>query len=66
MSLRVAEQLKKQNINCRVVDIRWLNPLPEELIIKEAQRTGKVLIVDECRKTGGMAEPIMAILAEST
>ena len=24
----------------------------------------KVLVVDECRKTGGMAEPIMALLAE--
>ena len=64
MSLRVAERLKAQNIHCTVVDLRWLNPLPEELILETSLRTGKVLVVDECRKTGGMAEPIMALLAE--
>ena len=64
MSLRVAQRLKSQGIHCTVVDLRWLNPLPEQLILETAQRTGKVLVVDECRKTGGMAEPIMALLAE--
>ena len=66
MSLRVAERLKAQGIHCTVVDLRWLNPLPEQLILETAERTGKVLVVDECRKTGGMAEPIMALLAEHT
>jgi len=64
MSLRVAERLKDQGIDCTVVDLRWLNPLPEDLILEAAKETGKVLVVDECRKTGGMAEPIMALLAE--
>ena len=66
MSLRVAERLKEDGIDCTVVDLRWLNPLPEELIVDMANRTKKVLIVDECRKTGGMAEPIMALLSERT
>ena len=65
MSLRVAKKLEEeQGISCRVVDIRWLNPLPERSIIEEAKATGRVLVVDECRKTGGMAEPILGILAE--
>ncbi len=66
MSLRAAERLKAQGIECTVVDIRWLNPLPESLIVETALQTKRVLIVDECRKTGGMAEPIMALLAERT
>ena len=64
MSLRVAERLQAQGVECTVVDLRWLNPLPESLILDTSRDTGKVLIVDECRKTGGMAEPIMALLAE--
>ena len=65
MSLRVAKKLEEEKgISCRVVDIRWLNPLPEDSIVEEARATGRVLVVDECRKTGGMAEPILAILAE--
>ncbi len=66
MSLRVAKRLEAQGIDCTVVDLRWLNPLPEALIVETANKTGNVLIVDECRKTGGMAEPIMALLAEKT
>lgn len=66
MSLRVAKRLEAQGIDCTVVDIRWLNPLPESLIVETAKKTGKVLVVDECRKTGGMAEPIIALLAEKT
>ncbi len=66
MSLRVAKRLEAQGIDCTVVDLRWLNPLPESLIVETAKKTGNVLVVDECRKTGGMAEPIMALLAEKT
>ena len=67
MSLRVAQKLQEtHNISIRVVDLRWMNPLPEEDILREAQITGKVLIVDECRKTGGIAEGIMALISENT
>lgn len=64
MSLRVAERLKEEGITARCVDIRWLNPLPIEDMVREAKATGKVLVVDECRETGGMAEGIITALVE--
>ncbi|MGB0639631.1 MAG: thiamine pyrophosphate-dependent enzyme [Myxococcota bacterium] len=64
MSLRVAERLKAEGINARCVDIRWLNPLPIDDMVREAKTTGKVLVVDECRETGGMAEGIITALVE--
>ena len=64
MSLRVAKRLEEDGIRCRVVDLRWLNPLPEDDIVAAAQATGKVLVVDECRKTGGVAEGVFTVLAE--
>ena len=66
MSLKVAKRLKEEhNISVRVVDLRWINPLPEADILRESAATGKVLIVDECRKTGGIAEGIMALISEN-
>jgi 2-oxoisovalerate dehydrogenase E1 component len=65
MSLRVAERLKARGIHCRVVDLRWLNPLPVADLLREARATGRVLIVDECRVTGGMAEGVIAALVDS-
>ena len=64
MSLRVAKRLEAEGIRCRVVDLRWLSPLPVEDMVEAAAATGRVLIVDECRRTGGVAEGIMAALAE--
>jgi 2-oxoisovalerate dehydrogenase E1 component len=62
MSLRVARQLARQGITTRVVDLRWLAPLPVEDMLREANATGRVLIVDETRSTGGVGEGVLAAL----
>lgn len=65
MSLRAAKELReKHGIEARVVDLRWLNPLNETLIIEQARASERVVIVDEGRKTGGVGEAILAILYE--
>jgi 2-oxoisovalerate dehydrogenase E1 component len=52
-------------IRTRVLDLRWLNPLPTEAIREEADRAGALLVVDECRATGGgVADAIIADLVE--
>ena len=65
MSLRVARRLESAGIRARVVDVRWLAPLPVEDILREAGVTGKTLIVDETRETGGVGEGILAALVEN-
>ena len=55
MSLRAAARLSLEGIRCRVVDLRWLAPLPVEDILREARATGRVLIADETRRTAGVS-----------
>jgi 2-oxoisovalerate dehydrogenase E1 component len=62
MSLRVARKLESLGINVRVVDLRWLAPLPVDDMVREASATGRVLIVDETRHTGGVGEGVLAEL----
>ncbi len=65
MSLRAARILREKHaISARVVDLRWLNPLNETFIAEQARATGYALIVDECRYSGGLSEPLLAILQE--
>ncbi|HET6735654.1 thiamine pyrophosphate-dependent enzyme [Mycobacterium sp.] len=64
MSLRVARRLEDLDIHARVVDLRWLAPLPVEDMIREAGATGRVLIVDETRATGGVGEGVLAALLD--
>jgi 2-oxoisovalerate dehydrogenase E1 component len=65
MSLLAQRQLTKKGVATRVIDIRWLSPLPVEGIRKAVEGCRHVLIVDETRKSGGVAEPLMALLAEA-
>ena len=64
MSLRVARRLEQAGIAARVVDLRWLSPLPVEDMLREAEATGRVLIVDETRRTGGVGEGVLAVLTD--
>jgi 2-oxoisovalerate dehydrogenase E1 component len=64
MSLRVARRLEARGVRSRVVDLRWLAPLPVEDIAEAVAATGTVLVVDETRRTGGVAEGILATLVD--
>ena len=65
MSLRVARRLAEDGIGTRVVDLRWIAPLPWNAIRLAAARTGRVLVVDETRQTGGVGEGVLSLLVES-
>lgn len=64
MSLRAARRLEAEGIRCRVLDLRWLAPLPVEDLLSEARRAPRVLVVDETRRTGGVSEGLFTALIE--
>jgi len=65
MSLRVAQRLHAQAIRARVIDLRWLAPLPLDEVLRGAAATGRTLVVDETRRTGGVGEGIVAELVDA-
>jgi 2-oxoisovalerate dehydrogenase E1 component len=65
MSLRVARRLEAQGVRARVLDLRWLAPLPVDDLLREAGATGRVLVVDETRRTGGVSEGVVAALVDA-
>ena len=64
MSLRVADRLRADGIGARVLDLRWLAPLPVEDLLAAAQATGRVLVVDETRRSGGVSEAVFTALVD--
>ncbi|HET7570174.1 MAG TPA: thiamine pyrophosphate-dependent enzyme [Gammaproteobacteria bacterium] len=65
MSLRVAKHIEDETgKKIRVLDLRWLKPLNVEQIAQHANDIGKVLVVDEGRRTGGIAEEIFTAIDE--
>lgn len=65
MSLRAAKRIEDETGGkVRILDLRWLKPLNTEQIAEHANDVGKVLVVDEGRRTGGIAEEIFTALDE--
>ena len=65
LSLRAARRLADEHgLRARVVDMRWLAPLPVDDLLREASATGRVLVVDETRHGGGVGEGIVSALVE--
>ena len=65
MSLRVARRLAGNGIGARVLDLRWLAPLPVDDLLRDAAATGRVLVVDETRRSGGVSEAVITALADA-
>ena len=63
-SLKAAEMLVEEGIEARVIDLRSLVPLDEQIIVKATQETNRILIVHEHPGRGGLGGEIAAVINE--
>jgi 2-oxoisovalerate dehydrogenase E1 component len=47
-----------------VLDLRWLAPLDHAAVATQARACGRVLVLDEGRRSGGIGEALLAGLVE--
>jgi 2-oxoisovalerate dehydrogenase E1 component len=65
MSRLAARHLEQAGVRCTVLDLRWLAPLPEDELREVAARFAHVLVVDETRRSGSVAESVLASLVDA-
>lgn len=63
-ALQSAEKLAADGYSAHVLDLRTLYPLDKESIAEAARKTGKVLIIHEDNKEGGLGAEVSAVIAE--
>jgi len=65
-SVEAAQRLEKEDgVSVEVIDLRTLLPMDEEAIVESVKKTGKLLIVHEDTRTGGIAGEIAMRVSES-
>ncbi len=64
-SLDAARKLEEQGISVEVVDLRTLNPLDEETMLRSVRKTGKVLVVHEDTRTTGFGGHLASVIMEN-
>lgn len=62
--LEAAEAVAQEGISAHVIDLRSIKPLDRETILEGVRKTGKVLIVHEDNKFGGVGAEVSAMIAE--
>ncbi len=64
VALRVAERMSRDGIEAAVLDLRSLAPLDRGALLALARHCGKMLVVHEDSRTGGIGESLAAIVQE--
>lgn len=60
-ALKAVKELETQGINARLINIHTIKPIDEEIIIKAAKETGKIITVEEHNIIGGLADAVCQV-----
>ena len=63
-ALEAAETLAAEGIDAEVINIHTIKPLDEELVLASAEKTGRVVTVEEHSVIGGLGDAVLGALAE--
>lgn len=59
-----ADMLEKDGIHARVINIHTIKPIDEEILVKAAKETGKIITVEEHSVIGGLGSAVCDVLCE--
>ena len=63
-AIKAKEELLKEGINVRVLDIHTIKPIDKEAIIKCAKETKKIITIEDHNIIGGLSSAVCEVLAE--
>ncbi|UWF56120.1 alpha-ketoacid dehydrogenase subunit beta [Staphylococcus hyicus] len=63
-SLKAAEELEKDGHSVEVIDLRTVQPLDIDTIVKSTEKTGRVVVVQEAQKQAGVGANVVSELSE--
>ena len=59
-----AEELAKEGIDARVINIHTIKPIDEEIILKAAKETGRIITFEEHNVIGGLGDAVLSVVSE--
>ena len=65
VAIAAAKELDGAGISAEVIDPRTLHPLDDELLVSSVGKTGRLVVVDEARRSCSMASEIVARISST-
>ena len=63
-AMEAAEQLAKEGVSVRVNNMHTIKPLDHKLVIESAEKTGKIITVEEANILGGLGSAVCETVSE--
>ena len=63
-ALQAAENLSKQGIQAGVIDMHTIKPLDRELLVREAKKTGHLVVAEEHQIWGGLGSAVATAVSQ--
>ena len=63
-ALQAADELAKEGISARVINIHTIKPIDRDIIIKAAKETGAIVTAEEANIYGGLGSAVCEVVAE--
>ena len=63
-AMEAAEQLAKEGVSVRVINMHTIKPLDHKLVIESAEKTGKIITVEEANILGGLGSAVCETVSE--
>ena len=63
-AMEAAEQLTKEGVSVRVINMHTIKPLDHKLVIESAEKTGKIITVEEANILGGLGSAVCETVSE--
>ena len=60
-----AQELSKDGIDLRIIDIHTIKPIDEEIIIKAAKETGAIVTAEEHSVIGGLGSAVSEVVVKN-
>ena len=59
-----ARTLTESGVDAEIIDLRWLHPVDYDMVVASVQKTGRAVMLDTSRRTGGIMSEIVAEVQE--
>lgn len=63
-AVKAAKSLEEAGVDARVIDIHTIKPLDQELVLKAAKETVRIVVAEEHNVIGGLGEAVASYLSE--
>jgi 2-oxoisovalerate dehydrogenase E1 component len=64
LSRQALPEIEKRGVKARIVDLRWLTSIDHDAVHAAVRGCARVLVVDECRRSGSVSEELVTALVE--